>query len=96
MTRFSLAIAVGLLSAPVVAQTQPAAETAPEKKICKSIQPVGTLARPKKDCRTQKEWDLLSRGNQEGWAEVQGKNWAADNPSARANQAVSMPNGAPF
>ena len=45
------------------ATAAPAVATAPEKKICRKEQEIGSIM-PKRTCRTQAEWDAIDRATE--------------------------------
>ena len=87
-----------LFAALVVAQAAATPAPAPAARmVCKQIMPVGTLSRPKKDCRTKEDWDRMTRNAQDATADYQGAGWAAGDEGTREAQNKNpMNNGAPF
>lgn len=66
-TRLALAGLAALVAAPaLVAAQQPAAGGQPEAKakqerrICRRIDEIGSIARSRRECRTRAEWDALA------------------------------------
>lgn len=50
-----------------------AANTGPEKVICKKTVRTGTVAATERTCMTQRDWDRQSAEEREAWGELQGK-----------------------
>ena len=50
-----------------------AANTAPEKVICKKTIRTGTVAATERTCMTQRDWERQSAEEREAWGELQGK-----------------------
>jgi len=48
---------------PSTAPAAPATAAAPEKKICRREQEIGSIM-PKRTCRTQAEWDAIDRATE--------------------------------
>lgn len=65
-TQLALTGLAALVAAPALVAQQPATSGQPEAKakqerrICRRIEEIGSIARTRRECRTRAEWDLIA------------------------------------